>query len=93
MLLVSNYDSRLGGLGDGAKTGAANGKQIISKQDSKLKKIGKSNHFGFITCFRSQKWFEALPNGFQNEADVRTKSIQKLIDKWIPICIASGCDF
>ena len=39
MMLESNYDIRLAGRGDGAKVGAANGKNIISKQDSKLKKI------------------------------------------------------
>ena len=42
MMFESNYDNRLAGPGDAAKVGAANGKQIILKHDSKLKKIGVS---------------------------------------------------
>ena len=40
MILESNYDNSLAGPGDVATADAANGKKIISKQDSKLKKIG-----------------------------------------------------
>ena len=42
MMLKSNYDTRLDGVGDAATAGVANGKIIICKHDSKLKKIGKS---------------------------------------------------
>ena len=38
MMLKSNYDNRLAGVGDGAKSGAANGKIIICQHDSKLKR-------------------------------------------------------
>ena len=41
MMFESNYDNRLAAPGNGAKVGAANGKQIILKHDSKLKQIGK----------------------------------------------------
>ena len=41
MMFESNYHNYFAGVGDGAKAGVANGKQIISKQDSKLKKIGR----------------------------------------------------
>ena len=43
MLFESNYDNRLAESGDGAKAGPVNGKQIILKHDSELKKKGKSN--------------------------------------------------
>ena len=36
---------------------------------------------------------EGFPNSFPNGADIREKAIQKLIDKWIPICIALAADF
>ena len=42
MMLRSNYDIRLAGVGGGAKGGAAKGKIIIGKHDCKLKKIGKT---------------------------------------------------
>ena len=42
MMLRSNYDNGLAGVDGGAKVGVANGKIIICKHDSKLKKIGKS---------------------------------------------------
>ena len=42
MMMRSNYDNRLAGVGGAAKAGGANGKIIICKHDSKLKKIGKS---------------------------------------------------
>ncbi len=42
MMLESNYDNRFVGVGGDAKAGAANGKIIICKHDSKLQKIGKS---------------------------------------------------
>ena len=42
MILESNYDNRLANVGIGAKAGAANGKIVIWKYNSKLKKIGKS---------------------------------------------------
>ena len=38
MMLKSNYDNRLAGVGDGAKVGAANGNIIICKHDCKLKR-------------------------------------------------------
>ena len=38
MMLTSSYDNRLAGVGGGAKVGAANGKIIICKHDSKLKR-------------------------------------------------------
>ena len=41
MMFDSNYNIFVGGVGDGAKAGVANGKKIISKQDSKLKNIGR----------------------------------------------------
>ena len=42
MMLESNYDNRFAGGGVGAKAGVANGKIIIWKHKSKLKKIRKS---------------------------------------------------
>ena len=42
MMFDSNYDTCLAGVGDGAQVGVANGKNIISKHDSKFKKIGVS---------------------------------------------------
>ena len=42
MMLKSNYDNRFGGVGIDVKAGAAVGKIIICKHDSKLKKIGKT---------------------------------------------------
>ena len=42
MMCESNYDNRLAGPGDGAKVGAANGKQLILKHNSKLKKTGEN---------------------------------------------------
>ena len=41
-MLESNYDNRFAGVGNGVNVGAANGKIIICKHDSKLKKIGKT---------------------------------------------------
>ena len=41
MMFESNYDNCLAGVGDSARAGVANGKNIISKHDSKLKKIGR----------------------------------------------------
>ena len=46
MMLESNYDKRVARVGVDAKAGAANGKIIICKHDSKLKKIGKSKRRG-----------------------------------------------
>ena len=43
MMLESIYDNCFAGVGDGAKAGVANAQKIISKQDSKLKKIGRRN--------------------------------------------------
>ena len=42
MMLESNHDNRFIGVVVGAKASAANGKIIICKHDSNLKKIGKS---------------------------------------------------
>ena len=42
MMFESNYDNRLPAPCYGAKAGAANGKQIIVKHDSKFKKTGKN---------------------------------------------------
>ena len=42
MMFESNYDNCFAGVGGGAKPGVADVKNIISKQDSKLKKIRKS---------------------------------------------------
>ena len=97
MMFESNYDNRFAVGGDGAEAGAANGKKIILKQDSKLNKNRKAqkkrNHLGFATCFGSEKWFKGCPNGSQNGADIQNKSIQKLIGKRIPTCIALGNSF
>ena len=43
MMMKSNYDNRLGGVGGVAKAGAANGKIIICKHDSKLKRPNMFN--------------------------------------------------
>ena len=53
----------------------------------------KSNLSGQVPCFWRQTWFKGFPNGFQNVADIPKKAIQKMIEKWIPICIASGSEF
>ena len=42
MMFKSNDDNCFAGVGDGAKADVANGKNIISNYDSKLKKIGES---------------------------------------------------
>ena len=65
-------------------------KRFEEGKDTKEQK--KSNPLGSAPCFWSQKCFKGCPNGIQNEAHIRKKAIQKLIDKWIPICIASGLD-
>ena len=40
-MFESTYDNCFADVGDGAKAGVANGKNIISEQDSKLKKMGR----------------------------------------------------
>ena len=67
-----------------------NKKKEVGKDRKEQK---KSNPSRSAPCFWSQKWFKGFPNESQNEAHIRKKGIQKLIDKWIPICIASGLDF
>ena len=47
-LLESNYDSCLDGRGVGANVGVLKCNQIISKQNSKLKKIGKRKKSGVL---------------------------------------------
>ena len=47
-LLESNYDSRLDGRGAGANVGVSKCNKIISKQNSKLKKIGKRKKSGVL---------------------------------------------
>ena len=42
MILESNYGNRFAGVGVAAKASVANGKIIVCKHDSKLKKIGKT---------------------------------------------------
>ena len=47
MMLTSNYDNRLRGVGDGAKAGAVNGNVIICKHDSTLKQPNMFKKTGF----------------------------------------------
>ena len=47
-LLESNYDSRFDGRGAGANAGVLKCNKIISKQNSKLKKIGKRKKSGVL---------------------------------------------
>ena len=48
LLLESNYDSRFYGRGAGANVGVLKCNKIISKQNSKLKKIGKRKKSGVL---------------------------------------------
>ena len=54
-LLESNYDSRFDGRGAGAVADVLKCNKIISKQNSKLKKIGKRKKSGVL--------FQALSSG------------------------------
>ena len=47
MMLKSNYDNDLAGVGGGAKVDAANGNIIICKHDSKLKHLQKICVYAF----------------------------------------------
>ena len=57
MMLRSNYDNRLDGVGGDAKAGVTNGKIIICKHDSKFKEIGKTKRR--TTTLDSSLVFEA----------------------------------
>ena len=87
MMFGSNYHKPFAGVGDDCKAGVANDLNIISKHDSKLKKTGRIKRRS-----TTQKWVKGFQNAFQNGADIWKQAIQKLIDKWIPICIALGDD-
>ena len=93
MMLESNYDKRFAGVGVGAKAGVANGKIIICKHDSTLKKIGKSKNRA-TTLDRSPVFgAKSGSKAFQVAlimGPIFGKTNHKLIDKWIPICIAFG---
>ena len=52
-MLRPKYDNRLDGVGDGAKAGAANGKIVICKHDSKLKR--PNNPYETSTSFLGWK--------------------------------------
>ena len=67
-MFESNYDNCFAGVGDGAKADVANGKNIISKQDSKLKKIGRRK--------RRATTLDPPPV-------FRAKNVQRL-PKWLP---------
>ena len=92
-MLESNYDNRLAGVGVGAKAGPANGKIIICKHDSKLKKIGKTKRrattLDSSPFLRAKSCSKVAP---KMEPISGQKAIHKLIDKWISICMASGGD-
>ena len=95
MMLSSNYDNRLDGVDGGATAGVANGKIIICEHDSELKKIDRPKEEPppwLVPLFLEPKVIRSLPKWVRNGADFQTKAIQKLIDKWIPICIASRRD-
>ena len=97
MMLESNYDNRFAGLGVGAKAGVANGNIIICEHDSKLKKIGKIKRraitLDFSVVFGVKRGSKASQMVPKMEPISGKKQSNKMIEKWIPICIASGTDF